>query len=375
MASITKRKKGFRVRISYKNRFDKQKLFSRQGFRTKREATLFASKVENDIANGNFPDDQNASHVFADYFQNWYKDFKEAKLSDRTKLRYILTQKEIANYFHDTKIEDITRRGYQKFINEYGSNHAKDTVHKVNSLVHACVKNAIYEDIIKKDFCEDIELIYDKSRTRKIEYLNIKETKQLIKYLDQRLNDYFTSNQMILTAIYTGARLGEIQGLRWEDINLDFQTISINHAWNEQLKTAIPTKNSSSNRIIRINSALVDMFKSMEHRGEYVFENQYQTIPTSNAVNKTLRKCLKTLKINRSGFHFHSLRHTHVAYLLSRGVDIYAISKRLGHSDIGTTIRVYSYIIDEYKERSNSDIENYLDDLAPRKAPRKVKIL
>jgi len=375
MASITKRKKGFRVRISYKNRFDKQKLFSRQGFRTKREATLFASKVENDIANGNFPDDQNTSHVFADYFLNWYKDFKEAKLSDRTKLRYILTQKEIANYFHDTKIEDITRRGYQKFINEYGSNHAKDTVHKVNSLVHACVKNAIYEDIIKKDFCEDIELIYDKSRTRKIEYLNIKETKQLIKYLDQRLNDYFTSNQMILTAIYTGARLGEIQGLRWEDINLDFQTISINHAWNEQLKTAIPTKNSSSNRIIRINSALVDMFKSMEHRGEYVFENQYQTIPTSNAVNKTLRKCLKTLKINRSGFHFHSLRHTHVAYLLSRGVDIYAISKRLGHSDIGTTIRVYSYIIDEYKERSNSDIENYLDDLAPRKAPRKVKIL
>lgn len=68
-----------------------------------------------------------------------------------------------------------------------------------------------------------------------------------------------------------------------------------------------------------------------------VFINQYGTIPTSSAVNKTLRDCLSEISINKRGFHFHSLRHTHVAYLLSEGIDIYAIAKRLGHSDITTT--------------------------------------
>ena len=61
--------------------------------------------------------------------------------------------------------------------------------------------------------------------------------------------------------------------------------------------------------------------------------------------------------------HFHSLRHTHVAYLLSENIDLYIISKRLGHSDISTTSRVYSYLIDEYKNRADNQIENIVDKL------------
>ncbi|WP_407659084.1 tyrosine-type recombinase/integrase [Lactiplantibacillus brownii] len=65
--------------------------------------------------------------------------------------------------------------------------------------------------------------------------------------------------------------------------------------------------------------------------------NQYETVPTSAAVNQTLRESLKVLEIKRVGFHFHSLRHTHVVYLLYCGADLYAISKCLGHSDLATT--------------------------------------
>lgn len=101
---------------------------------------------------------------------------------------------------------------------------------------------------------------------------------------------------MILTAIYTGARLGEIQALQWSDIN------------------------------------------------------------------RVLRKMLKELGIDKPSFHFHALRHTHVAFLLANEIDLYVISKRLGHSDITTTSRVYSYLIDEYKIRSDNQIEKLLDN-------------
>ena len=95
-----------------------------------------------------------------------------------------------------------------------------------------------------------------------------------------------------------------------------------------------------------------------------VFKNQRGLIPSNNAINKTLRNILAELNIQKQDFNFHSLRHTHVAYLLSQGVDIYAISKRLGHSDLSTTTDIYAYLIDEYKEKNDATIISKLDELA-----------
>lgn len=373
MASISRRGKLWQTRISYKNHLGEFKIKNKSGFKTKRAAEIYSTSVENDIANGILPDDKKISHEFAEYFYTWYQDFKEAKISKRTQQRYLITYHELQNYFGDKQIENITRRDYQKFITDYGKAHAKDTVQKVNSLIRACVRNAIYEDILIKDFTSDVELVYNKDKSRKIEYLNMTESKKLTSYLLEKCNHYFTSNQMILTAIFTGMRLGEIQGLKWENINFNFKTITVNHAYNESTHEDIPTKTKSSIRVIRINSTLVDVLRHLREssRNNYVFTNQYEAVPTSAAVNKTLRAALKALNIERKAFHFHSLRHTHVAYLLACGVDIYPISKRLGHADLGTTTRVYSYLIDEYKAKTDVQIEGFLDNLT--EAPKADK--
>ena len=80
-------------------------------------------------------------------------------------------------------------------------------------------------------------------------------------------------------------------------------------------------------------------------------------------MNKTLKESQKNLSIKRSGFHFHSLRHSHVDFLLANNVDIYAISKRLGHSNLGTNTKVYAYLIDEYKAKSDTVFNSSLDAL------------
>jgi len=364
MASISKRGKSWQARISFKDH-DGTYHQKAQNFKTKKAATEYAVKVEADIDKGILPADLRASHIFAEYFFKWYEDFKQIKISPRTQQRYVITYHELQDYFKKTTIEQITRRDYQKFITEYGSCHAKDTVQKVNSLVRACVSNAIYEDIIIKDFTKDVEIVYDAKRSRHIEYLNTEEMSHLTNYVFTHLNHNFTSNQMILTAIYTGMRLGEIQGLTWDDVNFNFKAISVKHSFNERDQKIIPTKTKSSMRIIRINQELINVLTELQKhkRGKFVFTNQYKSVPTSAAVNKQLKSILKTLKIERDGFHFHSLRHTHVAYLLSKGMDLYAISKRLGHSDIGTTTRVYSYLIEEYKAKTDNQIETLLDKI------------
>lgn len=79
--------------------------------------------------------------------------------------------------------------------------------------------------------------------------------------------------------------------------------------------------------------------------------------------------------INRQGFHFHSLRHSHVAYLLSQGTDFNAISKPLGHTDITTTSKRYAYLIDEHKAKSDDLIESLLDNLGNKKSTHSADVV
>lgn len=257
--------------------------------------------------------------------------------------------------------KNIDRSMYQKFINEYGKTHARSTVFKVNAIIRSCVQSAIYDEIIYKDFTQNISLTFNKSKDIQVDYLNLNEIKKLTQHIILTRNQNFTSKYMILTALLTGARLGEIQALTWKDI--DNCLITINKSWNATTKTFKQTKPDCSNRIVKAPIQLIDILSELNHGQKMIFENQYQTVPTSNAVNKTLRECLSQLNIKRKNFQFHSLRNSHVACLLSQGVDLYIISQRLGHSDMTTTAKIYAYLIDEYKQKSDDKIVSQLQSL------------
>lgn len=362
MADVRKRGKKWQARIDYYDDAGKRHFKSKSGFKTKSAAQLFISQMIVDKNSGKFVPD--TPPLFYEYFWSWFETYKEKTIVDRTKRQYVHTYNVLKKLMSNVKLDEINRKIYQKFLDEYGKDHAKETITKLNALVHACVKDAIYDGKIKKDFIQRTNLVYDKSKTWKIDYLSETEMKKLTDYLISTLNYHYSSKYMILLAIYTGMRLGEIQGLKWEDINFNFKTINIRRSWNSVTKEYIPTKTESSNRVIRVNNQVLNLLKDLQkNNSNAVFINQFGTIPTSNAVNKTLRNSLKNIDINKKGFHFHSLRHTHVAYLLAHDVDVYVISKRLGHSNISTTTNVYSYLIDEYKTRTNDHIESVLNEL------------
>ncbi|AXX74955.1 site-specific integrase [Limosilactobacillus reuteri] len=112
------------------------------------------------------------------------------------------------------------------------------------------------------------------------------------------------------------------------DINCLKYEITINKSWDYvdggKFK---PTKSKSSNRTIRVNQEFLNIIAEL---------------------NKN---------------DFHSLRHAHVAYLLSQGADLTIISKRLGHADTTVTSKVYAYLIDEYKDKAENQIEKYLENI------------
>lgn len=370
MASIIKRYGKWQARFSYYDKNGQRHFKSKSGFKTKAKAKIYITEIEKSLIDGNPL--ANCETALPDYFWQWYQTFKEPIISAKTKKSYEYTYHVLQKYFKTTALSDINRTTYQSFLSQYGKNKAKETVNKINVHVKACIKNAVYDGLIKRDFTTQTAIVFNKNNTQKIEYLSIKQMQALVFYISDHLNYHFTSKYMILLAIYTGMRLGEIQGLQWHDINFNFKTISIKRAWSELEHDFKDTKNESSRRIIRINDVMLQQLANLkkqvkpESNKNQVFINQYKTVPTSNAVNKTLRKLLKTLRINKRGFHFHSLRHTHVAYLLANQVDLYAISKRLGHSDIGTTSRVYAYLITEYKVKTDNQIDVALNKITTK---------
>lgn len=361
MANFRKRGKKWEARITWRANGE-LKQTTKGGFRLKSEAEEYAEKVKADLKIGIDPL-SNKEIIFSEYLEQWYQTFKENQSSIATRKRYLNVIKLVKTEFKNTKLKDIDRYSYQKFINKFGENHAKHTVQKANMIIRSCVKNAIYDDIIRKDFTQNVQLNYDPERTLKVEYLSINEIKALIKACRDNLQPRYTSRYMILTGALTGMRISEIMGLTWDDINFNWQTISINKTWDYQNGGGFkPVKTESSNRIIRVNQALLDILSALKvNDNKMVFANKRGLIPSSNAVNKTLKNIMKDCGLEKQNYHFHSLRHSHVAYLLSQGVDIYAISKRLGHADLSTTTNVYAYLIDEYREKNDDLIVEKLD--------------
>lgn len=362
MANFMKRGKKWQARITWRDEDGKLHQKSKSGFDTKQQAKQYAAKLEaNRLSGGNIEKDP----TFSEYFEQWHDVYKKPSISNVTDRHYTFVKNIIDKYFKNKKLKKISRTTYQQFINDYGSNHAPETVKKVNTIIKACVKSAVIDGILSKNFAEQINLVANKDNRMQVEYLNLAEIKKLKETALRGRSRHFTSRYMILTAIYTGARLGEIQALTWNDINLLKHEITINKSWDYVNGGKFkPTKSEASNRTIRVNQKFLDIISELKaNNSTMIFMNQYHRIPSSNAVNKTLRSIMEKADLNKNDFHFHSLRHAHVAYLLSQGVDLTIISKRLGHADTTVTSKVYAYLVEEYKDKAENQIEKYLENI------------
>lgn len=360
MASYRKLKSGWKAIVS-KRTDGKLKQISKNGFNTKNEARLWAATIE--AENSNL---KNETVTLSDYFEEWYNVYKKPKLSQLTRDKYLTIHRSLTGYFGKRQLNSITRQDYQQYINVFGSTHAKDTVYKYNSVIRSCVRSALLDEIITKDFTEGIELVFNAQKNIDVEYLEIDEIEKLAVETKRGFDHHYTTRYIIYTALLTGARLGEILALTWDDIDYEVQTLRINKSWDYIHHTGFKaTKNESSNRVIRINDELLNALSDLKANGKsMVFENQFGTIPSPSAVRKMLLKLLADCNIKKKNFHFHSLRHTHVAYLLYRGIDLYGISKRLGHSDMTITSRKYSYLLQAYADKIDNKIIEALNLLS-----------
>jgi len=154
---------------------------------------------------------------------------------------------------------------------------------------------------------------------------------------------------VILTAYYTGMRIGEIRKLRWEHVSLDSGLINLPSS-----KT-LKDPSGLGQRIV-MHKELINAFQALPKPSEWVFSNQEGLPYTHAQIFKPFKKILESLGIDTKQYSLKELRHTTGSIMNIKGADPMAIKDQLRHTDFKTTQDYYIGSDIEYQREQISKI-------------------
>jgi integrase len=144
--------------------------------------------------------------------------------------------------------------------------------------------------------------------------------------------------EIVLFAVMTGLRQGEIIHLRWQDVQFERRTISI------QSSEVFRTK-TGKRRVIPMNDMTYALLqkKLTERMGNFVFSMDGSIIDRGY-LTINFKRAVKKAGMTDPRLHFHSLRHTFASWLVQSGVSLYEVQKLLGHKTASVT-QIYSHLL------------------------------
>jgi integrase len=165
-------------------------------------------------------------------------------------------------------------------------------------------------------------------------------------------------------AIASGLRQGELLGLRWQDVDLDAGTLTVQHTLQQRTRTLATPKTERSRRTIAFDASTSESLRQhrvrqLEERlaagrrwqdGGFVFATSTGTPMDHRNLVRALHAALERAGIPRQPFH--QLRHACATLLLESGEELANISKLLGHSSLATTADFYGHLTPDISRRA-----------------------
>jgi integrase len=164
----------------------------------------------------------------------------------------------------------------------------------------------------------------------KTDYLSLDECGLLLSCTEGVLQE------MLLIAMRTGMRRGEIIGLQWSSIDWQTQSIMVRHSLCEYTQELGTTK-SNRERYIPMDADVYRTLFNRKRETGYVFVDEHKKRLTGKQLQLHLTRLCRKAGLRHIGWH--ALRHTFASHLAMRGVPLNAVQALLGHSSITTTMR------------------------------------
>lgn len=197
---------------------------------------------------------------------------------------------------------------------------------------------------------------YVKEHQREMRVFSVQEQQIITEYLLKQIDIHKFG---VLLTLYTGMRIGELCGLRWDDITDEYIVINktMMRIKNEQGKTEVKIgspKSESSNRIIPTPKCLLPMINQFRSDG-YVLSSDNLKYTEPRLMQIKFGQMVVACNVKKT--NFHTLRHTFATRCIEAGVDVKTLSELLGHSDVKTTLNRYVHSSFELKQKSIEQLE------------------
>ena len=319
----------------------------KRGFETKREALEFerSKKLSNE---------RSMDMKLSDFIEIYFSD-KQNDLKDRTiKNKRYMMQQHIVPYFGNQMMSEIKASQIIQWQNEiqkkgYSYSYLRMIQNQLTSLFTHAAK--IYD--LPVNPCKKVKRMGN-SDSRSLNFWTLDEYKQFIQTMEPGTRYYL----MFEMLFWTGCRIGELLAITKADINFEKNQLSINKTYYRTGMQDIITepKTKQSFRTIEIPEFLKEEIKEFVD-GHYGMPDTERLFPVvQEAVQHKMKRQIELAGVKK--IRVHDIMHSHVAYLIEKGVEPLLIRDRLGHKDIRITLNTYGHLYPNQQRK----IANLLDN-------------
>src|SRR5215211_4491511 len=287
------------------------------------------------------------------YLEQWLETAVRGTVRPRTYERYrSIVQVHLVPAIGRVKLKSLTpahvRGLYRQKLD--GGLSPQSVVH-IHRTLSKALKQAVSDGLIPRNVAASV-----KPPQPRREEMRPLSREQVRTFLDAVTGDRLEA--LYVVAVTTGLRRGELQGLKWEDIDLDAGTLQVRRSLSEPKGGYIfEAPKSGKGRSVRLTQRAVAVLKAhrkrqLEERMERgaLWQENGLVLPSSVGtplLGGNLNRAFKSA-LRRAGLpeiRFHDLRHTCATLLLRQGVNPKFVQELLGHADVSLTLNVYSHVL------------------------------
>ncbi len=258
----------------------------------------------------------------------------------KTTCDYGTTFNALIKHFGDLPVGELTRAMLEEYVLERIRKTSVYAGRKDIAYMSAAFNFAVNRGYLAKNPCNGIK------KPKIPEKLPLFFSREEMTQLLSAVNEQDIAD-IIVFAVNTGIRQGELLELRWDQIDLSRRRLT--------LSNRVHLTKSKKVRTVPLNEAAVAVLENRKRRapGDHVFTFSGRPM-SQNFVVKRFKKYVKAAHLNPA-FHFHSLRHTFASWLVMKGVSLYEVQRLLGHSSPAVT-QIYAHL-------STDTLSNAVDKL------------
>ena len=325
------------------------KKYKKTGFKKKKDAQEYEAEFKRKVSG-------TINMSFQSLYEEYIIDFKKRHKLSTTKRKETHFRLYILPFFGNMSVNSIAPNIVRKWQNEMmDKNTTKGTKFSKNTLrgIHISLKSIfnfakIYYNL-KENPCDGLKPLGSRKADTEMKIWSLEDFNKFMSSFDKE--KHATYRIIFLILFWTGMRVGELKALTWADINFDTKIININKTQHiiDGKEIITSPKTEGSVREIIIPDLLYSELKDY-------YSITYKPSPRQKLISlsvTTLRYNIEkySLKAGVEKIRLHDLRHSHASYLIYLQADIAAISKRLGHDNIQTTLNTYGHMYHDAQQK------------------------